>query len=196
MHQTKLMISHFSMEEIWRSVAGHNGYEVSSLGAVRSIERIVQVKLSRGLQSITRTRKCKGVLLCATLGSNGYATVHLGGGNPASVHRLVAKTFVGNPNNKPVVNHKNGNKKDNRAENLEWATVSENAIHAIAHGLMPTPSVPINDGSMFRKLILCLQTGIYYDGLRDASEALGINYSSLSQRLRGHRKNKSNLIYV
>jgi hypothetical protein len=67
----------------------------------------------------------------------GHLTVALcrGKGKPKSlyVHRLVAQAFIDNPENKPIVNHKNGNPKDNRRENLEWVTASENVKHGYTH---------------------------------------------------------------
>jgi hypothetical protein len=72
-------------------------------------------------------------LLKLTKYSCGYNYVFLGKNNRYRVHRLVAETFISNPLNKPEVNHKNGVKTDNRAENLEWATSSENVKHAMKY---------------------------------------------------------------
>ena len=76
----------------------------------------------------------------------GYPTVHLAYGNNkgnAVVHRLVAQTFIPNPDNKPCVNHKDGNKENNHVSNLEWVTHKENTAHAIATGLFD-PKNPAN----------------------------------------------------
>ena len=53
------------------------------------------------------------------------------------LHRIIAECFIPNPMNKPEVNHKNGNKYDNRVDNLEWVTASENQIHSVKTGLKP-----------------------------------------------------------
>ena len=70
---------------------------------------------------------------------DGYSLVTLyvkgNGKKTAKVHRLVAKTFLDNPDNYPQVNHKNGIKSDNRLENLEWCSVSKNNKHAYDTGL-------------------------------------------------------------
>ena len=69
--------------------------------------------------------------------SEGYLRVSVGGKiGRERVHRLVAIPFVANPEHKLYVNHKDGNKKNNRADNLEWCTPKENSIHASKHGLL------------------------------------------------------------
>ncbi len=73
-----------------------------------------------------------------TFSCGGYLYVTLSKDNEAktsTVHRLVAKTFIPNPKNKPQINHKNGIKSDNRVQNLEWVTNQENQIHAFKTGI-------------------------------------------------------------
>lgn len=108
-------------KEIWKSVKGYEGlYEVSNLGRVRSIDRIV--RCNSGINII------KGCILKQYLEKKGYLRVHLCNkqiGKHFLVHRLVAEAFIPNPDNKPTVNHINHDRTDNRVENLEWATFSE-----------------------------------------------------------------------
>lgn len=88
------------------------GYFISDTGIVRSPRKI----------------------LCPTKDRKGYLRIDIGGVTH-KVHRLVAKSFLPNPFNLPSVNHKNGDKADNRVENLEWVSASENVKHAVKSGL-------------------------------------------------------------
>lgn len=111
-------------DEKWLPIDGYKYYEVSNLGRIRSISH----------QTLNPYRFREGRILAQAEVPNGYMHVSLTQEGKkkksASVHRLVAKAFVANPDNKKYVNHKNGDKKDNRAENLEWCTASENSKHA------------------------------------------------------------------
>lgn len=110
----------------------------------------------------------------------------------ASIHRLVAKAFIPNPENKKTVNHKNGNKLDNRVQNLEWATQSENNLHCIRAGIR----VHKKGGDHYKsKPVINTITGKIYGCIMDASNDMGINYHSLRKKLSGYRKNNTGLKY-
>ena len=109
--------------EIWETIPNFDGYEVSNLGRVRSFKQSRKGHVLKP-RPFFKGNDYLGVSLCL----NGKVEVRL-------VHRLVAEAFIPNPLNKPMVNHINGIKTDNRVENLEWVTVSENHCHAYAIGL-------------------------------------------------------------
>ena len=118
--------------EIWKDLAEYEGlYQVSNTGIVKSYDRKVSCKSGA-------TRLCKGKILKQFENERGYLCVVLTKDKKskiAKVHRLVAKTFLDNFDNKPQVNHIDGDKRNNNIGNLEWVTNSENMLHAYAIGL-------------------------------------------------------------
>src|SRR3990172_703465 len=105
--------------EIWKDIPSYEGiYQASSFGKIRSL-------------NFKNTHRC--LLMNQTIGNDGYLCLNLyKNGIPKiiRVHRIIAKVFVPNPSNKICINHKDGNKKNNHINNLEWCTYSENNYHA------------------------------------------------------------------
>jgi hypothetical protein len=110
------------MDEIWKPIPGYEGYyEVSNTGKVRSLTRTVIMKDGK-------PRPIKGRELKPKI-NNGYPTVNLsknGTVKTIRIHRLVALTFIPNPDNLPIINHKDENKQNNNVNNLEWCTYEYN----------------------------------------------------------------------
>lgn len=121
-------------EEIWKDIVGYeNYYQVSNLGNVKSLERIINAPQNGG------TRKLKGKILSQAISKTGYCVVVLCKKNKCKMyktHRLIAIAFINNIKNLPIINHKNGIKLDNNILNLEWSNHKHNTNHAFAIGNM------------------------------------------------------------
>jgi len=152
------------MKEVWRTL---DSYEVSSLGRVRS-------KLRMKILNPCKTKK-------------GYLAIYFGG-KTCTIHRLIAKAFIPNPGNKPTVNHKNGIKTDNRVENLEWASYSENISHAFNTKLIK-PAFGSNSGmAKLDELQVRVIKDLYFNKLanrRQLEKYFKVEYSTLSMLLKG-----------
>ena len=115
---------------VWKPIPGHPNYEASDAGHIRSLNRSEPFCTRWGCAAI---RHRAGRLLRPVLNNNGYLRVSMYKHSWMSVHRLVALAFHGEPPpNKPVANHRDGNKRNNFPENLEWCSHSENERHSYA----------------------------------------------------------------
>ena len=163
--------------EIWKDIEGYEGmYQVSNLGRVRSLDRYITKPHPRN-GVLTRYFQ-RGTVIVCHVKRNGYVGVMLKvGGNKKNfmVHRLVAKAFVPGFFEKADVNHKDCNRANNRADNLEWLTRRDNLMYADAmdkiHAKQRKPIVQMTmDGEYIRE----------WPSIYAAHLALGLDSKSLS----------------
>lgn len=170
--------------EEWRPIAGYEGeYEVSNYGRVRSCGFIQTA--ANGRRILMRPR-----LLTQQMTKDGYFRVEIskqGKQKRFAVHRLVADAFIPNPDSKPQVNHIDSNRGNNRVENLEWVTSSENTIHGYRYGFFnPDPTKMINA----RKRPVIRSDGSVFPSIADAARAEGLTSSGLSWHIKHETKTK------
>jgi hypothetical protein len=144
--------------EIWKDVVGYEGlYQVSNLGRIKSLE-----KKRIGLKD-QKIRTYKELILKQKMNIYGYFEVSLYSNNVSKhfkSHRIICEAFLPNLENKRQVNHKNGIKSDNRLENLEWATSSENTKHSFDNGFQKPASGEKNGHSILtEKDVLMIRSG-------------------------------------
>ena len=170
-------------KETWKDIDGFNGlYQVSNYGKVRSN---FHGKGYRILKPSINSPKYY------------YITLYDGFGKRKNIqiHRLVAEYFLNKIEGKECVNHKDCNRLNNCVDNLEWCTSKENNIHARINNRFPKKETGEHDNGR-SKIVLDMQTGIYYNSCKEAAFFKGITKANLSHMLRGKIKNKSSLIYV
>lgn len=157
------------MKEEWKDISGYEGkYQVSNLGHVKSVDReVIDRKCKRIFKGVEikpwiNHRQGHGYYLSVTLSWKGKTVKR-------QVHRLVAEAFIPNPENKPHVNHKDGNCMNNSIENLEWVTPLENNIHCL------------------KSLHKGKQTLITFNGethnMKEWGDKLGLSVGTVSNRL-------------
>jgi len=163
-----------NIQEIWKDISGHEGrYQVSSSGKIKSL---LTSKILKSRKTI-----------------HGY--LHVGlcvNSKPKSkvIHRIVAIAFIPNPQNKPQVNHKDGNRTNNEVTNLEWVTASENVIDGFKRGRKITHSKKVNQHSKNGDLIK------KYDSIWLASKTTGATRSSIRECIKGNQKSAGGYIWT
>ena len=176
------------MQEIWKDIPDYEGlYQISNLGNVKSLSfgNLNSEKLLKSSPTNCGYYKVQ-------LYKNHHAKMHY-------VHRLVASSFIPNPNNKPQINHIDGDKSNNRALNLEWVSAKENTKHATNIGLRKPPMAGRTGANNpnSKPILQYSLSGIFvaeWSSTAEASRALSIPKHAISCCLCG--KNKSGYNYM
>lgn len=158
------------MKELWKDIPNYEGlYQVSNKGNVKSFRQS------------SKLGKVSEYILKPTVANNGYCQVALYNNTKKKkflVHRLVASAFIPNPDNLPQINHKDENRLNNRADNLEWCTAEYNNAYGTAKiRAIDKKSRPIEQVAIGGQVLAV------YRSTRIASELLGVNRGTLKSAI-------------
>lgn len=192
-------------KEIFKSIKGYEGYfEVSNFGRVRSLDRTITYTNRWGSKT---TLKKKGKILSTRINNMGYVMVDLKVNKEKStklLHRLVAFTFLENPNNYDQVDHIDGNKQNNNLNNLEWVSQSinikrayDNKINNITEEAKKRLSENVKGVSPKDRCKEVIQLDLNgnelnrYKSITEASKALNIDRATIRDAITGRRGAKT-----
>lgn len=183
------------MEEVWKDIPDYEGYyQVSNLGKIKRLPR----------HKPTDKRKTHNNIRKPRLAENGYFRINLSKDNSVKwfgIHRLVALAFIPNPDNLPVINHKDENKQNNRVDNLEWCTHQYNREYGTARERQQKTRAANPNDKTARKLVgeknskAILQYSLSgkmiarYKSLSEASVATGVHISTIVRQCKGRTGN-------
>ena len=183
-------------DSIFKPIKGfENMYEISNYGIIKSVDRNIICKDGQ-------IKPIKSRYIRPADNGSGYKFVYLWKDNKQHryyVHRLVAETFIPNPENKPTVNHKDGNRYNNCVDNLEWATYSENIQHAFNTGLNKSTLGWKNPkANRWRPVEKCNLNGeviCKFDTIQDAADDLQVPDKYIYKVCRGEISNTKGFKY-
>jgi hypothetical protein len=174
------------LNEEWKDIKGYEGiYKVSNYGKIKNIRLYKHYyhtqnnKIYKDYRLIDKYKSFRqNKILINSSNDKGYFIISLCKNNISKtnrIHQLVAQHFIPNPDNKPCVNHKDGNKQNNNVSNLEWCTHKENMIHAYEIGLKKAANKKVK--------ILKGDFSKTFNSLKDCSIYLNVTNVSISQAI-------------
>lgn len=185
--------------EIWKDLPGHEGcYQVSNIGRVRSMDYYINGPKGKRLK--------KGKIKEFSMTKDGYCRVGIWSKRKQkhiTVHRLVALTFIPNPDNKKCVNHIDGDKTNNNVTNLEWCTADENIQHyyhilggkSFTKGRNKPLSPAENDRTRKdRKPVKCIEDNLTFSSIADAARYYNISPAGMCWRIKNNYNKKEFVI--
>jgi hypothetical protein len=164
--------------EYWQAIKGYEEYQVSNLGNVRRLQcfRVDGVKLKEKMMS-------------KKVHSGGYLCCHIKG-KTLYIHRLVASAFLENNKGYSQINHKDGNKKNNSVENLEWCSASQNMTHAYENNLSGYKERALDNVFLNSYGKIILDDGTEFSSTKDAAEFLDTKERYISRAIKSGKKHK------
>jgi hypothetical protein len=168
--------------EVWKDIENFEGiYQISNFGRVKSLDRVIDTRNGKSTIKGVIVNPCGKPYLFVYLSKNNKSKYH-------AIHRLVAQAFIPNLENKPQVNHIDGDKTNNVVSNLEWVTQSENMLHAYRIGLEKPRAGSSNGWSKVKmKIIMPNGEEMLFNSVTECAEFAGIGTRRVRQ-LRNKRK--------
>lgn len=172
--------------EIWRDIDGFEGrYQISSEGRIKSVDVYT-------IDTIGRRQLHRGKFLKVRYDKDGYKKVSLYDGKTYSIHRLVAQTFIPNPNDYPIINHKDENKQNNCVENLEWCTYKYNVNYGTAIDRRKANTDYVEKSKkQYKRIVQNTLNDVYikeWSSIKEAADCLNLDNGSICKCLKGKVK--------